>query len=421
MRSAPAIAVVLAARLTTGSRRLRITNGCSTEPLWIAHQGQGGTGPDPQNVRIEPLGNYDFITFNGLSATRYWPKMGCDDMGNSCSLGGSGGPGEACVRPDGDYSQCAPPVDTKFEATFGRESAPCDPATGSMEGCDYVDVSLVDGFTLPFKLELNGNCNKGGSVIDCSGLSFAHCPTQEYLHAADMVANLQAINPKTNQVVGCYSPCSKLIDDKWDSMGRKPHSPEAAPYCCPTPPQDPEQCRAGPIKDTEFVQTVHRQCPGVYGYSYDDGMGLVRCDATTHYALTFFCPPEPIRHDDHRSQPTATPSFKDFVSRIFTDFLRRFHQPRHHDFLRKDSAPLHSGRNALAVAVAGAIVLAAAITGAVALTMAGWRSWRVRYQPGHRHPVPTTPSTSLHQRSAHQHSVHQQSVQRSLHQHRPAE
>jgi len=31
-------------------------------------------------------------------------------------------------------------------------------------------------------------------------------------------------------------------------------------------------------------------CPGVYGYSYDDGMGLLKCTSDTHYEVTFFCP-----------------------------------------------------------------------------------------------------------------------------------
>merc|ERR1712241_654406 len=94
---------------------------------------------------------FDFTTTNGLMATRYWPKMAC---------------------------------------------------------CDYIDLSLVDGFTLPFKLDIKGTClgqgDKPVSKIDCSGLS-----------------------------------CHKLFDTKWDnSMALDHHAsdPDLAPYCCPTPP-----------------------------------------------------------------------------------------------------------------------------------------------------------------------------------------
>jgi hypothetical protein len=51
-------------------------------------------------------------------------------------------------------------------------------------------------------------------------------------------------------------------------------------------------CRNGPIKDTQYLKQVHHRCPGVYGYAYDDGMGLLRCTPHTVYELTFFCPDE---------------------------------------------------------------------------------------------------------------------------------
>lgn len=385
------VAVALALELAKGSKRLHITNGCGSEPLWIAHEGAGGTGPDQQNVRIDPWMSYDFSTYGNLKATRYWPKMGCDAMGNDCSLGGSGGPGEACVKPGGDYLSCAPPVDTKFEATFGQDGAPCNPSTNNMEGCDYVDISLVDGFTLPFKLELKGNCNKGGGLIDCSGLSFAQCPTREPLYRAGTVANLQAINPHTNQVVGCYSPCTKLIDDKWNNVGRAPSTPEAAPYCCPTPPESPQQCRAGPIKDTIFVQTVHRNCPGVYSYSYDDGMGLIRCDSTTQYEVTFFCPPEPVRRKNQPQQvqqaSTGLTPLKAILYRWLTlgGLLRRYE-------LAGDDLPPHPEMATKTAVVGGTIVLAAALAGATTLiALRTARAWQQPWpQPWHD-AVPLSP------------------------------
>merc|ERR1719512_212341 len=134
--------------------------------------------------------SFTFNTPDGLSATRYWAKMGCDGVGNHCGIGGSGGPSEACVHPGSDYSRCAPPIDTKFEASFGQADQPCDPLTNQMTGCDYIDVSLVDGWTLPFKLELDGQCTatnaQGTAVnsIDCSELTFDVCPDAEHLSAA---------------------------------------------------------------------------------------------------------------------------------------------------------------------------------------------------------------------------------------------
>mmetsp|Transcript_75343 Transcript_75343/g.161410 ORF Transcript_75343/g.161410 Transcript_75343/m.161410 type:complete len:496 (+) Transcript_75343:70-1557(+) len=279
------------------SERLRITNGCAREPIWIAHMAANTIGPDAQNVEIPPLATRSFATSDGLTATRYWPKMGCSAEGSKCALGGSGGPGEACVKKTGKhrYRDCAPPVDTKFEATFGISGLPCDPSKGQMKGCDYADMSLVDGWTLPFKLIIKGECTGGYGtgpppVIDCSRLSFEACPKAEHLPSAGMTANLQATNPKIGKLAGCYSPCQRLVSKQWNNTYQKPQDAGAAPYCCPTPPESPEACRSGPMKDTAFLKAVHERCPGVYGYAYDDGMGLLRCESSSVYELTFYCP-----------------------------------------------------------------------------------------------------------------------------------
>lgn len=286
-------------------RRLKIFNGCASAPIWIAHMATAAVGPDPQDVKIEPGGVYDFSTPSHLMATRYWPKMGCDHSGHNCSIGSSGGPAEACKRNpitgEDDYKRCAPPVDTKFEASFGQNGEPCNPqAPGGtqMKGCDFVDISLVDGWTLPVKFDVVGDCktnkDKAVHVIDCSGLSLDACPADEALTAAGLIADLRAIDPITKQVSGCYSPCAKLLDTKWSNKerphGRRPEDPGVSPYCCPTPPQSPESCRVGPITGTRFLKAVHERCPGVYGYAYDDGMGLMRCSSATIYMVTFYCP-----------------------------------------------------------------------------------------------------------------------------------
>lgn len=313
--------------------RLKMVNGCRDGPVWIAHMAiwpeNGGVGPDPQNIKLMPGESYNFRTPPGLSGTRYWPKMGCDSSGNNCKFGDSGGPDEVC-----DDLGCAPPVDTKFEASFGKDE----------KDQDWVDISLVDGYTLPFRFELDGKCGAGfdGSdgdekgvqtntyysidaswaehcdaksgrtyyrspdgtttfnpprTIDCSRLDFAHCPEGEDVSAGGATerknVSLKVIHPKFGTTVGCYSPCSQLSLSHWSSDGDKFYGPpddEANPYCCPTPPQSPESCREGPVGRTKFVKGVHEMCPGVYGYSYDDGMGLLQCPPDTKYKVTFYCP-----------------------------------------------------------------------------------------------------------------------------------
>jgi len=94
--------------------RLRFVNGCERDPLWIAGFANGLPLFD-KDVKLEPGASHVVpIPDGGLASSRFWPKWSCDASGQACAIGQSGGPGEACGT-DG----CAPPVDSKFEATFG--------------------------------------------------------------------------------------------------------------------------------------------------------------------------------------------------------------------------------------------------------------------------------------------------------------
>ena len=195
----------------------------------------------------------------GLSATRFWPKMGCDATGSNCSVGSSAGPAEGCVirapGHDDDYSSCAPPVDTKFEATFAAQGS------GSQ---DCVDMSLVDGYTLPFTLEVSGgSCTRHGkpfSGMNCSELSTDRCPKDEELDSKSV--DLNAVSPKTGKQGGCYSPCMKLTDDKWNINGTfvAPDSAAAGQYCCAGAWDSPDTCNAGSILETDYVKSVKSMC-----------------------------------------------------------------------------------------------------------------------------------------------------------------
>lgn len=244
-------------------------------------------------MKISPGQQAKFTTatdggLGGLSATRYWPKMGCDDTGNFCSIGDSGGPAEGCViripGKDDNYTQCAPPVDSKFEATF---AAPGDSAR------DVVDMSLVDGYTLPFKLETwGGRCIRGVdpfASLDCSELSLRQCPTSEVLGGSTW--DLRAVNPKTKEMTGCYSPCKKLTDDKWnETFPEDANSKVAGPYCCAGSYGTPKKCFAGPVMQTEYLPSVKATCPYAYAYPYDGHIATIACTTTTEYVVTFYCP-----------------------------------------------------------------------------------------------------------------------------------
>ncbi|MFZ6178522.1 thaumatin family protein [Nannocystis pusilla] len=287
--------------------RLRIVNGCD-QPMWVLHQvGAGGGTLDAANqILLAAQGDYyDYaIPDIGLAATRFWPGFGCDETGNGCAIGQSGGPPEQgfTCPPEG----CAPPIDSKFEGTFGclPGVAPNDcqdnPSAPGMKlpASDGWDTSMVDGFTVPYEVELLDDCPGGpqGGAIDCSELRLSDCPTAEDISTnqqfpALSAVDLRADHPTTQEPGGCYSPCGKLTYANWGNAPvYAPADAEAEYYCCPTPPIDVEACRQGPVVDTQFVGLIHDKCKQVYSYAYDDGIGNWSCPAGTRYRVTFYCP-----------------------------------------------------------------------------------------------------------------------------------
>jgi len=271
--------------------RLKIANGCTKDALWIANFAFNAPY-FPQDLKLAAGESRDFdIPEEGLAATRFWAKWGCDAAGSNCAIGQSGGPGEACP-PTG----CAPPLDSKFEATFGclpSASKPCavNPSDPSMPlgPTDWWDTSQVDGWTLPYKVDVVGDCPQAPSTIDCSRLTLSACPTTEDL-GLDGPESL-VLTGADGEPIGCYAPCAKLTySQRGQGHSFTPDAKEAQWFCCPTPPISPAECSSGPVEQTEFVKAVHELCPSVYAYAYDDGVGLAQCPAGTRYEVTFFCP-----------------------------------------------------------------------------------------------------------------------------------
>ena len=135
------------------------------------------------------------------------------------------------------------------------------------EGCDWVDISLVDGYTVPFKFEIHGSCwhadghlmNASAKSVDCSRLSVDDCPKDETFHTFDSAGNatvdLQVRHPAASTAAGCYSPCSKLTLNQWASFSTTQYNMDvfSREYCCPTPPVSPAACRAGSVKWSKYA------------------------------------------------------------------------------------------------------------------------------------------------------------------------
>jgi len=304
----------------TQNADLRIINSCKTT-LWLEarYGNQGAPLPGQSTTAVQALpGSYVDYTVpdTGLSGSRFWAKYGCDTNGKNCLIGDQmqywPNPPGGC--PSGG---CTPPVDSLFEATWGcRPGSSCN----SQNPTTWFDTSQVDGWTIPYKLTPVGDtsgCDCVGSScgfkgVDASTLDLKNCPSGEdltangaypYVNAAGKNTSLSSVDLRiinNGQVLGCMSPCKRLNWGVPYGLQQDEGSGSAMWMCCPTPtPNDcspskgcitPQACRTGPIENTQFVAAVHRMAPGVYSYSYDDGVGLHACPAgVTKYTMEF-CP-----------------------------------------------------------------------------------------------------------------------------------
>jgi len=312
-------------------KRLKIISGCS-QPMWIQYLGGNGGGTLNAPNRFMLPGTGSFIEYDipdkGLAGLRVWPGFGCDGAGQNCVIGASGGPaslGFTCPAGIG----CSPPLDSKWEGTFGcipgipDSACQANPSgNGPLGRGDFWNSSFVDGYTVPMRVNVVGHCPPGpqpapvfgpggppGGVVDCSNIRYSDCPRNENLSTDGQFPQLSSLdlllrhpNPDgsySTTSVGCFSPSGKLTMGQWQSIPRPPFAgttyapgaPEARMYACPTPPISPEQCSAGPASRTGYTNMIHTKCQ-TYAYPYDDAFGLASCPAATNlrYEVTFFCP-----------------------------------------------------------------------------------------------------------------------------------
>ena len=295
-------------KAVAAENQLTIVNKC-TVPVWIQQDGLPGQQPV---IEILPGKSQAYpIALKGVPSTRFWPKLGCDGSGNNCAVGQSSNP---CPSNGG----CAPPVDSKLEATWGclTDPASCAINPSSKQPLDkntWFNASLVDGFTLPFDVTVQSGDTSSGcqTPATCPAINYNNaCPTSADLSTdghfpAYAKENLKVIAPN-GSVAGCFSPCGKLTFSKfYGGHQLLPNDPQAAFYCCaqiqgtnPLPPLDPSQPQGctnaqnptAPAPHTSYVDYVHKACnKSVYAFAYDDTVGLRVCQGATLLTFTL-CP-----------------------------------------------------------------------------------------------------------------------------------
>lgn len=275
-----------------------VKNEC-VEPIWVQQQGMPAGVASVVKLEHGKSTTYN-IPIAGLASTRFWAKTGCDKDGHNCKVGQSSPP----CPPAG----CAPPVDSKIEATWGCDLAEKDcgktPQGKTLKGATFWNASAVDGYTLPFQIEVGKGGGAGCEPVNCNELWQGQCPSVENLstggkYPALAKVNLAVLGPTPDGgsalAMGCFSPCMALTAANDGGKGYQPGDAQAQMYCCPTPPISSPACNAGPVVKTKYVEAVHAMChKTTYAFAYDDVLGTRTCTPTTPITMTY-CPPQPMK------------------------------------------------------------------------------------------------------------------------------
>lgn len=249
-----------------GPSPLTVTNNCTTD-VWVASQPNAGSPELPDGVvkLAAKGGSHGYSIPSAGWAGRFWPKTGCDASGQSCTTGQAIPP----CPPTG----CQPPADTKVEFFFPASTSSSRP---------YYDVSLVDGYSMAMKIE--PSTSDATCVPTSCKLDLSKCPS----HEIDSIGDLQ-IKGTGGAVAQCFAPCKKWTWPTPLGDGKTEQDPIGSAMCCPNPPVSPEQCNAGDVAKTQYVNLVHETCPSAYSFSFDDKGGSHDCPNGTSFLVTL-CP-----------------------------------------------------------------------------------------------------------------------------------
>ncbi|KZV87730.1 thaumatin type pathogenesis-related group 5 protein [Exidia glandulosa HHB12029] len=236
------ISLAALALTATADRTITVRNKCK-QTIWPAIFTPPGF-PAPKvdtGFKLAPGGHKSFKVPGNWTSGRIWGRTGCD-FGKKvpgplqCETGGCNG-GLKCAKQGGTG---VPPA-TLAEWTLKPGNVP-----------DWYDVSLVDGFNLPMRIDATQGCHAAG----CGANLNTHCP-----------AKLQKKNGK-GKVVGCLSSCVATGLEK---------------NCCSGSHNTPQTC---PKSKVDYYSYFKKGCPNSYVYAY---AALWTCAKPADYTLTF-CP-----------------------------------------------------------------------------------------------------------------------------------
>ena len=333
---------------TTYSRYFTVENNCTDTVVmqmvppavpeqWTWWQDKYGQGTNKDLFTLTTGASHNFdVPDCGAPSGNFRFYTGCTGSGiDNCKVG----------SPSGDLAG----VNTLFEPTFGCEpsihsQAPghcavnasatktpgCSSATPSkcpaLASPDNFDISAVDGYDFPMKIDVihGSGCNR--TSTDASMLDLASCPheNQNTLYSGvSSQENIfkQGLSLLTTTAGGDYRACvaPKLWFDT-TTLG-DPVNPTQTPcddesamcwYGCGGPCTDKTDpscggipCKAGPtathngtkaINNTNWVTQLYAMGYRGYTWAYGDGIGLQQCDWGAQIKVTL-CPNGGVPYD----------------------------------------------------------------------------------------------------------------------------
>jgi hypothetical protein len=242
-------------------------------------------------------GTHTTIQLERTWGGRIWARTGCsfDKDGNGTCLTGDCNGKLKC-----DCISGTPPA-TLVEITFDG---------GSGGNVDYYDVSMVDGFNIPVRIEpVKSTVAKVANVPESLNCTGAGCIPKSSV-ASWCPAELQVKDSKGN-VVACSSPCHVFDTDQYCCRNKYDCSPNSACTCATTDsttqccntfscngtpgcgkqpgsvPCDPNT--QWPVNYAAIFKSV---CRSAYSYQFDDCSSTHQCSSAgpgtpSAYVVTF--------------------------------------------------------------------------------------------------------------------------------------
>ncbi|KAF6752653.1 thaumatin-like protein [Ephemerocybe angulata] len=245
--------IALSTASIAAAKSITVYNACpfTIWPAIFTDLNVGSAKPSqPTGWEAPAWSKVTFTVPDNWRAGRIWGRRNCDFSKpgpDSCISGGCNG-GLLCDERTG----AGVPPATLTEFTFDGTD-------------DWYDVSLVDGYNLPVRIDNTAGC----AVPDCPVDLGPDCPSQ-----------LKGPFDSSGFALGCKSACLANLDgNQADSAN-----------CCSGSHNTPATC---PASGVAFYSYFKEKCPNAYAYAYDEASGsaLFKCPSgkNADYTITF-CP-----------------------------------------------------------------------------------------------------------------------------------